>query len=1129
MSQRVVPERSSSRESSIRGMASQKSGEISRSASTIARKQSFRQRQSAVEIQHQKYESLDDQSYLSSLFENLDVRMFRAGRFLVENQITDLQNFTIFVAAKTGDEVMLTQKIDRVSKKLRFRRSPTDDNGDMCKESVYASAIRKKDEQMMAMSRCFGCVMPERDPLVHKEAHISDELTVLYGTEDRKDFPCLKNGCECEWCTKSASVSENGLRREKACDESKNCSCCNAYVNSKIVRLLSLRDGAGAAPIHIAYLFQHYNIGRKLLTEYPELSQLKYAMVNGGVEDPRMWPYLGENILHMAIAQRNYREVKYILSMKWLTVDKLPPGADLEKKKKKYLLDLLSAKAIGHFFHPDYKQVGVYFGEYPIQFAVCSNDFDILDLFILVDPYSLFITDFHGNNCLHLCVQNNLKEMYNYIIKKAEDILRCDYFKKRHSKFEILPRDGESEENRKVRKHEEFKTFVNNKIHRVLDRALINVFNKEGLSPFTMAAAEGKSDMFHHILMHRKKLMWDYGPVGCFIVCLTHLDTNDESYGECEDDDEDIDFVSKLSVHNRSPDAEQVALHNAMSRASSMAMPDIPTNITSDKLEDQESIDESHHNMTVKELGASRATIAKTYQQGRSTSFAYDDDHHDINLLIHGKQRQANTTKKHGAIDLICRHGHLEMLDIPEVRQIIAIKWERFGFPTFLWRSMFEILRTLTISLIICLIAYSEGNSTADWFAWSLYPITFLWLLFNFVFDVAMIYEHGLDHYGWHGGIRGAARLENITRSLVFVFFTITCVCKFANGVRYSEALTRIFLSLTVLTTWISVYYFLMGFEKSGNFVVIIFNIISQDLPSFIEAFIIILFGFGSAHAALTSYPSESFSEINSRSGRVAKGFQIYFETIWEVFNHAINGQNNNELDSIVQPVDNWPKVVFTIFAAAFNVCIVIIMLNLLIAMMTDTYSRLKAESHRILARERFNMMISFERSLTAEQKKKSTQGYAIMFESQWAGNIPKAMRNKSCLPLRSLFERCGLLNKEDETAGAAPQLISPRPNKDQGHVTPFVRFSRWIKSLLVYYGFLDGDGIRPNFFEMQTIDKTWICSDTIPQPHKLTIPVYRIFEIMKSDEVLLSALERNPDLVHCADEVGILRKCMIY
>lgn len=1108
---RIAPQRSSS-ERSGEGVGSQKSGEIKRMASshTLARKMSFKQRQSAVQIQHQKYESLEDQSYLSRLVENLDVRMFRAGRFLVENQITDLQSFTTFVAAKTGDEEMLAQKIERVTKQLRVGMSFNDIN-----ESVYAATIRKKKEQKLALSRCFGCIAPTVNSSVHKEAHISDELIVLFGNQDRNK--CGREGCGC--CAPPGSFKESNSTGRKLCDESKNCICCNSYITGKIVRLLSLRDGAGAAAIHIAYLFQNYNIGRTLLTQYPQLSQLKYAMVDGGVEDPRMWPYLGENILHMAIAQRNYREVKFILSMKWLSQSKLPPDADLQKMKKAYLLNLLSAKAYGHFFHPDYKQVGVYFGEYPIQFAVCSNDFDILDLFILVDPYSLFITDYHGNNCLHLCVQNNLKEMYNYIIKKAEDILRCDYFKKRHTlNFNFLQRDGESAENEKLRRHEEFKTFVNNKIHRVLDRALINVFNKDGLSPFTLAAAEGKSDMFHHILMHRKKLMWDYGPVGCFIVCLTHLDTNDESYGEFADDDADIDFVSKLSVHNKVDDPEHIAMQSALALVSDPSST-VPGLFANSSCKDGNGVD-SVPNSTTKELGAARATVASTYERGRSMSFTYDmhdqgHDHASINVLIHGKHRQFAAAKRHGAIDLICRHGHLEMLDIPEVRQIIAIKWERFGFPTFLWRSLFEILRTLTISLIICLISYSEGDSAADWFAWALYPTTWLWLLFNFVFDVAMIYKHGLDHYGFYGGIRGAARLENITRSLVFAFFTITCVCKFAADVKYSDSLTRIFLSLTVLTTWISVYYFLMGFEKSGNFVVIIFNIMSQDLPSFIEAFVIILFGFGSAHAALTSYPSTD-------GDRVAHGFNIYFSTIWEVFNHAINGQNNNELDSIVQPVDAWPKVIFTLFAAAFNVCIVIVMLNLLIAMMTDTYSRLKAESHRILARERFNMMISFERTLTAEQKKKSTQGYAILFESQFAGNIPKSVKNKSCFSLRSLFERCGLLTEEDEQENI--EVMSPRRVAEEDVHSPatvYVRFSRWVKNLMVYYGFLEGDGIRPNFFEMQTIDKTWILSNRPSQKREHIIPVHQIFDILKSDEVLLSALEKNIDLVNCSDEVN--------
>ena len=1054
---------------------------------------SFKYRSDAVEKQYQKYESLENQSFLSTL-DSLDVQMFRAGRFLVENQITDFHSFTTFKAVTTGNMDMLIRKIEKVEKDIRSGRKY--EQHKTYRKSVYAESAQKRKDQDESIRRCCRVLSRPTDASFARESHISNELEVIFTGNEL---------CLCRCCK----------ARKSECD--KMCDCC-ANVKDKIIRLLSLRDGAGASVIHIAYLYKQYDIGRELLNRYPQLSQLKYAMVDGGVDDPRMWPYLGENILHMAVAQRNYSEVKYILSMQWLTKANMnmTEDEDLDLLKRAYLLNLLSAKAYGHFFHPAYKQVGVYFGEYPIQFAVCSNDCDILDLFVMVDPYSLFITDYHGNNVLHLCVLHNLKKMYNYIVKKAEDILRGDYIKNKHrilDKMEQEEREDEDENEdvKTKRKHRALQEKIDGKVKRLLGRALLNVTNKAGYTPFTLAAAEGKSDMFHHILLNRKKMMWEYGPVGCFIVCLTHLDSNGEIYEEYDEDDADIKFMSKLAVHDK-PQSEQDDARQKMLDPEASGLHALKSHMGLKPSSGNDTADVSHQcqNDAVSDASASlsmknvadiadaRQTLATCKQ--RSQSFKYNvADCPELEQVIHGDKGEE--TRVISAIDLICREGHLEMLDIPEVKQIIAMKWERFGFPTFLWRSFFEICRTLTISLIVCLISYSDGESSLDWFAWSLYPITWMWLLFNFFFDLLEIFKHRWDHYGLRGGIRGAAQLENITRSLVFVFFTITCFCKFTSNVMYSDALTRIFLSLTVLTTWISVYYFLMGFEKSGNFVVIVFNIIGQDLPSFVTSFVIILFGFGSAHAALTSYPTHG-------GNHAGEGFSIYFHTIWEMFNHAINGQSTNTLDSNVQDLDDWPKKVFTVFAAAFNVCIVIIMLNLLIAMMTERYSQLKSNSHLILARERFNMMIGFERSLTPEMKRKSTQGYAIFYEEgDHKGLKPKIYAPTSCL--QGVFSRLGIpMEGSSASGGVKPSCCTPAVE----------RFRDW----LVYYGFLENHAARPNFYEIQTIDPLWTHNNTyMCGADRQTISVDNIIRIAKTLESLKSEIDRNPGIVKSVDDVS--------
>eukprot|EP00961_Rhodomonas_salina_P268856 3633105-Rhodomonas_salina.1 len=50
--------------------------------------------------------------------------------------------------------------------------------------------------------------------------------------------------------------------------------------------------------------------------------------------------------------------------------------------------------------------------------------------------------------------------------------------------------------------------------------------NAFGLTPFTLAASEGRAPMFLHILKtHLSMMLWKYGPVSCYYRNLAQLDT----------------------------------------------------------------------------------------------------------------------------------------------------------------------------------------------------------------------------------------------------------------------------------------------------------------------------------------------------------------------------------------------------------------------------------------------------------------------------------------------------------------------------------------------------------------------------------------------------------------------------
>ncbi|POM80043.1 Hypothetical protein PHPALM_2168, partial [Phytophthora palmivora] len=112
---------------------------------------------------------------------------------------------------------------------------------------------------------------------------------------------------------------------------------------------LTMRDSVGAAPIHIAFLFGHYDLGKCLVLRCRALATLTYT--SGDAHEPS--PYEGENILHIAIIRRQKDLVQ------WLVGGRRKQG-QVERQ--------------GSFLHPT---KACYFGGTPLLFALASNQIDM--------------------------------------------------------------------------------------------------------------------------------------------------------------------------------------------------------------------------------------------------------------------------------------------------------------------------------------------------------------------------------------------------------------------------------------------------------------------------------------------------------------------------------------------------------------------------------------------------------------------------------------------------------------------------------------------------------------------------------------------------------------------------------
>ncbi|KAK5977516.1 Transient receptor potential cation channel subfamily V member 5 [Trichostrongylus colubriformis] len=189
--------------------------------------------------------------------------------------------------------------------------------------------------------------------------------------------------------------------------------------------------------------------------------------------------YYGLSPLHLAIINHDVQMVSKLLQR----------GADVNQRcygaffcaddQKSSRTDSLEHEYVDLTMNTNYTGT-MYFGEYPLSFAVCMNQPDLFRL-LVAKKANLNAQDTNGNTVLHLCVIHEKIEMMKMALEAG---------------------------------------------------ARLNIANKQNLTPLTLAARLAKKKLFNIILELEGKSVWVYGEANCFSYPLTKIDTINEVSGE---------------------------------------------------------------------------------------------------------------------------------------------------------------------------------------------------------------------------------------------------------------------------------------------------------------------------------------------------------------------------------------------------------------------------------------------------------------------------------------------------------------------------------------------------------------------------------------------------------------------
>ncbi|KAI6189084.1 Transient receptor potential cation channel subfamily V member 6 [Aphelenchoides besseyi] len=217
----------------------------------------------------------------------------------------------------------------------------------------------------------------------------------------------------------------------------------------------------------------HNKLAMRMLEQYPKLINDIFTS-----ED-----YYGLSPLHQAIVNEDPRMVNYLLQN----------GADINQRcygahfcpddQVSSRTDSLEHEYVEVALNTNYSGK-MYFGEYPLAFAACTNQEDCYRILLAkkADPNA---QDTNGNTVLHMTVIHENLDMFRLAYETG---------------------------------------------------ARLQVMNKQNLTPLTLAAKLAKKRMFEQILKLESDVIWQYGDAASTAFPLAKLDTINQETGELNED-----------------------------------------------------------------------------------------------------------------------------------------------------------------------------------------------------------------------------------------------------------------------------------------------------------------------------------------------------------------------------------------------------------------------------------------------------------------------------------------------------------------------------------------------------------------------------------------------------------------
>ncbi|XP_011501186.1 PREDICTED: uncharacterized protein LOC105364854 [Ceratosolen solmsi marchali] len=308
------------------------------------------------------------------------------------------------------------------------------------------------------------------------------------------------------------------------------------------------------------------------------------------------------------------------------------------------------------------------------------------------------------------------------------------------------------------------------------------------------------------------------------------------------------------------------------------------------------------------------------------------------------------------------KEEHLDMLDGGIIQRLLEEKWKTFARLQFLKRLIILVFHLASLSLAVYFRPAEIDNELTKWPE----EITDVVRVIAECITILGVLGYILLQLGGEivniGFISFLKQLSHEPAKFIFLLsnlLILACIPCRLSGDRHAE---DAILVVAVPGSWFLLMFFAGAVRLTGPFVTMVYSMITGDMLTFGIIYMVVLFGFSQSFYFLyKGFPGVKMTLYHS-----------YHSTWMALFQITLGDYNYTDLSNTTYP--NLSKTVFAIFM----VLVPILLLNMLIAMMGNTYAHVIEQSEKEWMKQWAKIVVSLERAVSQKDAHNYLQEYSI-------------------------------------------------------------------------------------------------------------------------------------------------------